>query len=127
MRNASSQAIYVKVGGCLRAKRSLECRVSIAADVAVRRSLTMALAFLRRYQRDVMLKALLAVIIVGFVLVYIPPFLQGNTASRGDEVGRVGDLGIPAAEYQRIYVRQRSQYERMYRGKVDANMLKSMG
>jgi peptidyl-prolyl cis-trans isomerase D len=87
----------------------------------------MALAFLRRYQRDVMLKALLAVIIVGFVLVYIPPFLQGNTAGHGDEVGRVGDLGISATEFQRNYVRQRSQYERMYRGKVDANMLKSMG
>src|SRR3954454_12913496 len=87
----------------------------------------MALAFLRRYQRDVMLKALLAVIIVGFVLVYIPPFLQGNTPGHGDEVGRVGDLGISAVEYQRNYTRQRSQYERMYKGKVDANMLKSMG
>ena len=48
----------------------------------------MALAFLRRYQRDVMLKALLAVIIVGFVLVYIPPFLQGNTPGHGQPGGR---------------------------------------
>src|SRR5438132_13088148 len=87
----------------------------------------MALAFLRKYQRDVMLKALLGVVIVGFVLVYIPMFVQGNTAGRADEVGRVADMPISATEFQQSYVRQRSYLERLYRGRVDANMLKSMG
>jgi hypothetical protein len=71
----------------------------------------MALAFLRKYQRDVLLKALLGVVIVGFVLVYIPMFVQGNAAGRADEVGRVGDLPISATEYQRLYSQQRRRYE----------------
>lgn len=87
----------------------------------------MALAFLRRHSRDVLLRALLGVVVVTFALAYVPNFLQGNAAGKLDEVGRVGDLPISGVEFQRAYQRQKSQYERIYRGRLDPNMLRQMG
>jgi peptidyl-prolyl cis-trans isomerase D len=84
----------------------------------------MALAFLRKYQRDVLLKALLGIVIVGFVLVYIPMFVQGSAAGRADEVGRVGDIPISATEYQRIYSQQRRRFESYG---MDAAMARKFG
>ena len=86
----------------------------------------MALAFLRQHQR--WFHVLLAVVILGFILAYIPMFTD-STAIGGasEEVGRVGELPITAREFQTAYLQLRSRYERMTRKPLDANMVRMLG
>jgi peptidyl-prolyl cis-trans isomerase D len=85
----------------------------------------MALAFLRRHQR--WFHVLLGLVILGFIVFYIPMFTDTAVGGANEEVGRVGDLPITAREYQTRYSRLRNRYEQMTRKPLDANMLRMLG
>jgi peptidyl-prolyl cis-trans isomerase D len=84
----------------------------------------MALALMRRHRR--WLFAFLWVVIIAFVILYIPPLLRGTDEAGGGgvEMGKVGELPISQTEFQRSYLRQRQVYERLYQGRrLDPGML----
>jgi peptidyl-prolyl cis-trans isomerase D len=85
----------------------------------------MALAVMRRHRR--WLFVFLWLVILAFIILYIPAFRAADTGSPGEAVGRVGDLPITTGEFQKAYLRQRQMYERLYQGHVDAAALKSLG
>jgi peptidyl-prolyl cis-trans isomerase D len=84
----------------------------------------MALALMRRHRR--WLFAFLWVVIIAFVILYIPPLLRGTDEAGvgGVEMGKVGELPISQTEFQKSYLRQRQVYERLYQGRrLDPGML----
>ena len=73
------------------------------------------------------LKWILAVVVLTFVLVYVPQFLdRGNGAGPGDVVATVNGRPIPANVYQRVYTQQISQLRSNY-GQVSDDMIKQLG
>jgi peptidyl-prolyl cis-trans isomerase D len=48
-------------------------------------------------------------------------------ASPGETVGSVSGVPISAGEFQRAYLQRRQMYERLYQGRIDAAMLRSLG
>lgn len=88
----------------------------------------MALDIVRRNRNSFLLLLPLWIVIAGFVAFYIPSFQQGASGDGGNEtIGSVGGERITAADFQQAYLNRRRFYERMYQGRVDANMLKAMG
>jgi peptidyl-prolyl cis-trans isomerase D len=85
----------------------------------------MALDFLRRHQRVLVLRILLGVVVLSFIILYIPAFLTPGAEGAAQDVGSVNGVPITGAEFRRAYLRLRSQYERLYR--VDAARLDAMG
>jgi peptidyl-prolyl cis-trans isomerase D len=85
----------------------------------------MALGFMRRHRR--WLYAFLWVVILGFIVFYIPAFQNVDTGSPGETVGSVSGVPITAGEFQRAYLQRRQMYERLYQGRIDASMLRSLG
>lgn len=85
----------------------------------------MALGFMRRHRR--WLYVFLWLVIGAFIVLYFPAFQQAGAGSPAETLGEVGGLPITVAEFQRNYQRQRQMYERMYQGRMDAGMLKSLG
>jgi peptidyl-prolyl cis-trans isomerase D len=84
----------------------------------------MALAFLRRHRRWFFV--FLWVVILAFVILYIPD-LDPATRMADAEVATVGGRAIPAAQFQKQYLRQRRQFLAMNQGQVDEAMLERMG
>lgn len=84
----------------------------------------MALAFLRRHRRWFFV--FLWVVILAFVILYIPNFDPATKLST-TTVATVGGRPIPATEFQRLYLRQKRQFLEMNRGQVDEAMLERMG
>ncbi len=85
----------------------------------------MALAFMRRHRR--WLYVFLWIVILAFIVLYFPDFTgsrSGNGA--GQAVAEVGGREISAGEFQRAYVQQRQRLERMYQGKINPAMLRSI-
>lgn len=73
------------------------------------------------------LKWILAVVVLTFVLVYVPQFLdKGTGAGPGDVVATVNGRPIPATVYQRVYTQQISQLRSNY-GQVSEDMIKQLG
>jgi peptidyl-prolyl cis-trans isomerase D len=85
----------------------------------------MALAFLRRHQR--WFHVLLGLVILGFIVFYIPILRDAAMGSTAEEVGRVADRPITVREFQTAYQRMRRYYEQMAPGRVDARMLRMLG
>lgn len=85
----------------------------------------MALGFMRRHRR--WLYVFLWLVIGAFIVLYFPAFQKAGAGSAAETLGEVGGLPITVAEFQRNYQRQRQMYERMYQGRMDAGMLKSLG
>lgn len=85
----------------------------------------MALGYMRRHRR--WLYAFLWVVILGFIVFYIPAFQEADTGSPGEAVGTVNGEAITAGEFQRAYLQRRQLYERLYQGRLDAAMLRSLG
>jgi peptidyl-prolyl cis-trans isomerase D len=85
----------------------------------------MALGFMRRHRR--WLYAFLWVVILGFIVFYIPAFRSVDAGSPGEAVGIVEGVPITAGEFQRAYQQRRQMYERIYQGRIDASMLRSLG
>ncbi|HYT73932.1 MAG TPA: peptidylprolyl isomerase [Vicinamibacterales bacterium] len=75
------------------------------------------------------LKWSLAVVVVSFVLLYIPSFLREGAqgASRKAVVADVDGQEITAAEFRRVYQQQMQAYRQSYGANVDERLLKQLG
>src|SRR5438093_12815640 len=85
----------------------------------------MALGFMRRHRG--WLNWLLVLIIAAFILLYWPGFRRTDTGAPGEVLADVGGMTITRGEFDRAYQRQRQVYERMYQGRLDPAMLRSLG
>ncbi len=85
----------------------------------------MALGFMRRHRR--WLYAFLWVVILGFIVFYIPAFTRVDSGSPGESVGSVEGEPITVGQFQRAYMQRRQLYERLYQGRLDAAMLRTLG
>jgi peptidyl-prolyl cis-trans isomerase D len=82
----------------------------------------MALATMRRHRR--WLYVFLWIVILGFIVFYIPASWQGvDAGSPGEALSTIGGEKITVAEFQNAY---RSQMQ-MYQGRVSADMLRRLG
>jgi peptidyl-prolyl cis-trans isomerase D len=75
------------------------------------------------------LKWSLAIVVVAFILLYIPNFLRNQAAGAGmrDVVASVEGREITVARFRRVYQRQMQDYRRAYGGNVDEKLLKQLG
>jgi peptidyl-prolyl cis-trans isomerase D len=75
------------------------------------------------------LKWSLAIVVVSFVLLYIPSFLNDSTqgAANNSVVASVDGHDITAAEFRRVYQQQMQQYRQSYGANVDERLLKQLG
>ncbi|HUG53535.1 MAG TPA: peptidylprolyl isomerase [Vicinamibacteria bacterium] len=85
----------------------------------------MALSYMRRHRR--WLYGFLWLVILAFIILYIPAFTEMEEAGAGATLVQVGDLPITVGEYQKAYLRQREMYQSLYQGRLNAEMLKQMG
>jgi peptidyl-prolyl cis-trans isomerase D len=77
------------------------------------------------------LKWSLAIVVVAFILLYIPNFLRNGlggvaTGSR-DVIASVEGQNITVGQFRRIYQQQIQAYRRAYGGNIDDRLLKQMG
>ena len=82
----------------------------------------MALGFMRRH-RD-WLKYMLLLVVLAFIILYIPAFQDAGMGDGGQIVARVGDENITVNEFQRMWMVQR---QRMTAGGMDPAMMEQMG
>ena len=75
------------------------------------------------------LKWSLAIVVVSFVLLYIPSFLSDSTsgAAGNSVVATVDGRDITAAQFRRVYQQQMMQYRQSYGANVDERLLKQLG
>ena len=85
----------------------------------------MALGFMRRHRR--WLFGFLWVVILAFIILYIPAFERDEDQGLGLTVAQVADRKITLGEYQRSYQRQRQMYQSMYQGRMNDEMLRRLG
>jgi peptidyl-prolyl cis-trans isomerase D len=85
----------------------------------------MALGYMRRHKR--WLYIFLWLVIAAFIVLYIPALQSQGRGTPGETVVSVGKLPISVGEFQRAYYRQRQMYDRMYAGRLDANMMRQLG
>jgi peptidyl-prolyl cis-trans isomerase D len=75
------------------------------------------------------LKWSLAIVVVSFVLLYIPSFLRDGTGAAGNNavVAAVDGREITAQQFRRVYEQQMQVYRQSYGGNVDERLLKQLG
>src|SRR6185436_14656539 len=75
------------------------------------------------------LKWSLAIVVVSFVLLYIPSFLSDSTqgAAANAVVATVDGRDITAAQFRRVYQQQMQQYRQSYGANVDERLLRQLG
>lgn len=75
------------------------------------------------------LKWSLAIVVLAFILLYIPDFLQNPNAGAGstDVVATVDGRDITVARFRRVYNQQMQAYRSAYGGNVDEKLLKQLG
>lgn len=75
------------------------------------------------------LKWSLAIVVLAFILLYIPSFLQNDAAGggNGQVVASVDGHTITAARFRRVYQQQMQAYRSSYGANVDERMLKQLG
>ena len=75
------------------------------------------------------LKWSLAIVVVSFVLLYIPSFLSDSTqgAAGNAVVASVDGRDITATRFRRVYQQQMQQYRQSYGANVDERLLKQLG
>src|SRR3954469_5921532 len=75
------------------------------------------------------LKWSLAIVVVSFVLLYIPSFLNDSTqgAASNAVVANVEGRDITAAQFRRVYNQQMQAYRQSYGANVDDRLLKQLG
>jgi peptidyl-prolyl cis-trans isomerase D len=74
------------------------------------------------------LKWSLAIVVVSFVLLYIPSFMDDPTqgAASNAVVAEVDGREITAAQFRRVYQQQMQQYRQQFGGNVDEKLLKQL-
>ena len=74
------------------------------------------------------LKWSLALVVLAFILLYIPNFLRGsNGAGLNDAVATVDGRDITVNQFRRAYQRQMQQYRAAYGAQMDERLLKQLG
>ena len=75
------------------------------------------------------LKWSLAIVVVSFVLLYIPSFMNDPTqgAASNAVVAEVEGREITAAQFRRVYQQQMQQYRQSYGANIDDRLLKQLG
>ena len=75
------------------------------------------------------LKWSLAVVVVTFILLYIPAFMTDPTqgAASNAVVAQVDGREITAAQFRRVYNQQMQQYRQSYGANIDDRLLKQLG
>ena len=75
------------------------------------------------------LKWSLALVVLTFVLLYIPSFIRDGSGAAGnnDVVADVDGREITAQEFRRVYEQQMQAYRQQYGGNVDEKLLKQLG
>jgi peptidyl-prolyl cis-trans isomerase D len=75
------------------------------------------------------LKWSLGLVVLAFVIFYIPDFLRGSgaDATSGDTIAKVQGQDITAGEYRRTYQAQLQAYRSAYGGNMSEQLLKQLG
>src|SRR5690349_1701927 len=75
------------------------------------------------------LKWSLAIVVVSFIALYIPSFLNNSALGAGNNavVADVEGHQITAAEFRRAYQQQLQAYRASYGSNIDENLLKQLG
>src|SRR6476620_4861180 len=75
------------------------------------------------------LKWSLGLVVLAFVIFYIPDFLRGTgaDATSGDTIAKVQGQDITAGEYRRTYQAQLQAYRSAYGGNMSEQLLKQLG
>ncbi len=75
------------------------------------------------------LKWSLALVVLAFVLLYVPEFLPGsaNVSGLNDAIASVEGREISVNQFRRAYQRQLQQYRAAYGGNMDERLLKQLG
>src|SRR3954463_15978641 len=75
------------------------------------------------------LKWSLAIVVVSFVLLYIPSFMKDGAqgAANNAVVADVDGREITAAQFRRVYQAQMQQYRQSYGANIDEKLLKQLG
>jgi peptidyl-prolyl cis-trans isomerase D len=73
------------------------------------------------------LKWSLAIVILAFVVLYIPSFLSSDVAGNNDVVASVEGRDITVGRFRQAYQRQMQAYRAQFGGNVDERMLKQLG
>lgn len=73
------------------------------------------------------LKWSLALVVLAFILLYIPDFLRGPGANANDVVASVDGQEITVNRFRRAYNQQMQAYRAAYGGKMDERLLKQLG
>jgi peptidyl-prolyl cis-trans isomerase D len=75
------------------------------------------------------LKWSLAIVVVSFILLYIPSFMADPTqgAASNAVVAQVDGREITAAQFRRVYNQQMQQYRQSYGANIDDRLLKQLG
>jgi peptidyl-prolyl cis-trans isomerase D len=85
----------------------------------------MALGFMRRHRR--WLVVFLWLVILAFIVLYVPAFQDADVGSPGETLAEVGGVPITVGEFQRAYMRQRQRMQQMYGNQLDPAMLERLG
>jgi peptidyl-prolyl cis-trans isomerase D len=73
------------------------------------------------------LKWSLAIVILAFIVLYIPSFLKPELAGNSDVVASVEGRDITVGRFRQAYQRQMQAYRTQFGGNVDERMLKQLG
>jgi peptidyl-prolyl cis-trans isomerase D len=73
------------------------------------------------------LKWSLAIVILAFIVLYIPSFLAPGAAGNSDVVASVEGRDITVGRFRQAYQRQMQAYRTQFGGNVDEKMLKQLG
>jgi peptidyl-prolyl cis-trans isomerase D len=85
----------------------------------------MALAAMRRHRR--WLYGFLWIVILAFVILYVPALRNDYKGTPSEAVVNVGGLPVSLGDYQRAYNRQKQYYSQLYQGRLDDNMIRQLG
>src|SRR3954467_14053930 len=70
----------------------------------------------------------LVLVVLAFVIFYIPDFLRGSTdATSGDTIAKVEGHAITSGEFKRTYQAQLQAYRSQYGGQMSEQLLKQLG
>jgi peptidyl-prolyl cis-trans isomerase D len=79
------------------------------------------------------LKWSLGLVVVAFILLYVPDFIgggnpvQGDSYGLGDSIASVNGRAITAGEFRRTYMNQLQAYQNAYGGQMNEQLLKQLG
>ena len=85
----------------------------------------MALAAMRRHRR--WLYGFLWIVILAFVILYVPALRNDFEGTPSETVVSVGGLKVSLGEYQRAYKQLRDRYAQVYQGRLDENTMRQLG